>query len=337
MRIYTPLNKIEKISNAVFLAGPSPRMGVQYKDDCEWRKEFIYILRKKGFDGDIIDPINRNFDKTDLKKQIEWEVDGLYKSSLIVFWIPRTKEHPALTTNVEFGEWLNSNKILLGFPDESINNDYLKIRAEINNIPVHHDLYSLADSVIKHFNKESNDFFASDTHFSSERTLKFSCRPFKNTKEMDLTLISNWNKKVTMNDYVYFLGDFGNPEILKFLNFKKMFFLKGNYEKEEFNLPDEEKNRVVFIKNKSCYIDKQKKSYTLIHEPIQENEDFSFIEDNNFYLFGHIHRLQYVKRNGINVGIDCNFLSPTSIKEIQFTRNAIENHYDENVFIDKCF
>ena len=49
MRIYTPLNKIEKISNAVFLAGPSPRMGVQYKDDCEWRKEFIYILRKKTY------------------------------------------------------------------------------------------------------------------------------------------------------------------------------------------------------------------------------------------------------------------------------------------------
>lgn len=40
-----------------------------------------------------------------------------------------------------------------------------------------------------------------------------------------------------------------------------------------------------------------------------------------------------VKRNALNVGVDCHNFRPISIETVEFYRNAIENHYDEEVFM----
>ena len=56
--------------------------------------------------------------------------------------------------------------------------------------------------------------------------------------------------------------------------------------------------RVKILDN---YIMKYKdKKIGLIHEPLNK------LKDVDFYLFGHIHTLVKVKRNGLNVGVDCN-------------------------------
>ena len=55
-------------------------------------------------------------------------------------------------------------------------------------------LEELVDAVIEYFNAPAKWFATSDTHFGAERTLELSRRPFRNVGEMDLTLISNWNK-----------------------------------------------------------------------------------------------------------------------------------------------
>ncbi len=44
-------------------------------------------------------------------------------------------------------------------------------------------------------------YFTSDTHFGSDRTLKFSCRPYSNVKEMDQSIIDNWNQLVKSDDF----------------------------------------------------------------------------------------------------------------------------------------
>lgn len=75
--IYRPLKPITKIKDAIFLAGSPPRVGIEYNDPCEWREEFIDILRGKGFTGDFIDPVNPNFNQSNLAKQIKWEWEGL--------------------------------------------------------------------------------------------------------------------------------------------------------------------------------------------------------------------------------------------------------------------
>lgn len=51
-------------------------------------------------------------------------------------------------------------------------------------------------------------FFTSDLHFTHNNIIKYCDRPFANTKEMDETIIHNWNETVEPNDIVYFLGDF---------------------------------------------------------------------------------------------------------------------------------
>ena len=51
-------------------------------------------------------------------------------------------------------------------------------------------------------------FYIADTHFGHENSIRFCNRPFADVNEMNLTLIKNWNAKVTPDDDVYVLGDF---------------------------------------------------------------------------------------------------------------------------------
>jgi hypothetical protein len=41
-----------------------------------------------------------------------------------------------------------------------------------------------------------------------------------------------------------------------------------------------------------------------------------------------------VKRNGLNVGVDCHNFCPIPIETVLFYRDAILNAYDENVFLE---
>ena len=44
--IHTPLNNIENVKDAVFLAGPCPRTNQDWED---WRTEMVNELEKQGF------------------------------------------------------------------------------------------------------------------------------------------------------------------------------------------------------------------------------------------------------------------------------------------------
>lgn len=51
-------------------------------------------------------------------------------------------------------------------------------------------------------------FFTSDTHFCHRNIIKYCNRPFSSTKDMNDSLVENWNKVVSPNDIVFHLGDF---------------------------------------------------------------------------------------------------------------------------------
>lgn len=146
-KVREPISDIflDKPNKIIFLAGPCPRKN--YDDD--WRNEAIEYLKEAGFDGVIFNPTNPYYDTSDplyLEKQTMWEQKAIHMSDRVVFWIPRTEEHPALTTNIELGEFLNTDnihKILIGMPDFAIKNNYIKIRLKMLNKYYDTDLKTL--------------------------------------------------------------------------------------------------------------------------------------------------------------------------------------------------
>ena len=170
-------------------------------------------------------------------------------------------------------------------------------------------------------------FFTSDTHFGHQRTLEYSRRPFADVTSMDAALIANWNSVVQLGDTVYHLGDFGTLESLNFarkLN-GRIIFLPGNYDTPEMV---QTLARTCEIIQTNTIIEVEGHRFQLVHEPDEATVG-------EFFLFGHVHQLQMVKRNGLNVGTDCHFFRPIPLDVVLFYQNAIRNYYDDNVFMEK--
>ena len=50
-------------------------------------------------------------------------------------------------------------------------------------------------------------FVASDMHFDHSNIIRYCDRPFRDAREMNRTLVENWNRAVGEHDRVYYLGD----------------------------------------------------------------------------------------------------------------------------------
>ena len=331
-------NKIESCKNAIFLAGPCPRK--DYHDD--WRYEAFDLLEKIGFKGTVITPTNENYQKiagTDaLSQQTWWEHTAMSTASAIVFWIPRSKEHPGFTTNIEFGEWFKKPNTFFGWPKDAEHNNYLGIRLEENGKKFETTLFKTLKNAVDALSRKETMFFTSDTHFSQERTLDLSRRPFVNVDEMDLEMISNWNKNVTMQDTVVHCGDFGElekvKEIINNLNFKKLIWVCGNYERREYADFKKLAKSIDGVEFMDYYtFTKNKKNYLCIHEPVSqyvEEANKKFGKEDYIALFGHIHGRNFAKTNGFDVGTDYHRYTPISLEQVEWFRNAMQ-YWDINV------
>lgn len=339
---FTLLNNCK---NAIFLAGPCPR---NPNEDDFWRPQAIQILKDIGFNGVVLNPTNKYYDESDtnhLEKQTKWEYEAMHKASAIVFWIERSDEHPSLTTNIEFGNWIGKPSVYYGWSKSAIHNSYIENRLNMLGLKRYSTLRSMLIQVVKDLNRKSQKWFLSDTHFSQQRTLELSKRPFINTFEMDMEMISNWNKTIRMNDTVYFLGDFGETfDYLRLLNYGELKFVLGNYErktKDGVDISSESKKKLRSYKNVSVFdrADLQielsdGKVVTLVHEPIAPSEYKSDYSD-KLYLYGHIHGRSFYKKNGTDVGVDIHGFAPISEDEIIWRLNAIQ-YLDENVWELNC-
>lgn len=115
--------EVIKGKKSIFLAGPTPRG----ENIISWRTEAVKILENLGFDGVVYVPEYSTWKpKEDYVDQAMWERHALTEATIIVFWIPRSlPDMPAFTTNVEFGYWLHSNKVLYGRPNGAPKTKYL--------------------------------------------------------------------------------------------------------------------------------------------------------------------------------------------------------------------
>ncbi len=115
--------EIVKGEKSIFLAGPTPRgEGI-----ISWRVEAVKKLEELGFEGVVYVPEYSTWKpKGDYVDQAMWEREGLSNATVIMFWIPRElPDMPAFTTNVEFGYWLPTGKVIYGHPEDAVKVKYL--------------------------------------------------------------------------------------------------------------------------------------------------------------------------------------------------------------------
>lgn len=125
------------VTKSIFLAGPSPRGDIADWNGT-WRSEAIAILKRIGYDGHVFIPLpvtGQTYEET-----TAWEEHFLELADQIVFWVPRSDDLPGFTTNVEFGEWMDSGKVNLGYPVGTPKMRFLDRKAEKYGVAINHTL-----------------------------------------------------------------------------------------------------------------------------------------------------------------------------------------------------
>ena len=132
----------DRWTKSVFLAGPTPRDA----STPSWRPEALRLLEAAGYDGVVFVPEDRDItgcaiNPENYGPQIQWEDEGLQRADVILFWVARDlKAMPAFTTNIEWGEWFDSGKVALGYPEKTPKVGYFRAKAEWLGIPILHTL-----------------------------------------------------------------------------------------------------------------------------------------------------------------------------------------------------
>ena len=123
---------------SVFLAGPTPRS----KDVPSWRPRAVEALREQwratgtGRLVVFVPETREGGFRGGWDAQVEWEDACLNACDVIAFWVPRDMATlPGLTTNVEWGRWESSGKVVLGAPPNAANNRYLFHYARRHGVP----------------------------------------------------------------------------------------------------------------------------------------------------------------------------------------------------------
>lgn len=146
---------IDNPGRSIFLAGPTSRKGCTL---LSWRVEALAILQKLGFEGKVFIPECRSGEWEDEKltdaaydDQVAWEERHLEVVSVRLFWVPRSVEWPAYTTNVEFGEFYDGRfgDCVYGRPDGAPKTRYLDAKWwRKHHTPPFDNLLDLCDAAI---------------------------------------------------------------------------------------------------------------------------------------------------------------------------------------------
>jgi calcineurin-like phosphoesterase family protein len=164
-------------------------------------------------------------------------------------------------------------------------------------------------------------YMTSDSHWGHFNICKYCHRPFTSRKEMDATLISNWNSVVPEDGIVVHCGDFmlphnvGDKEYVKIwnkLNFHTLILCRGNHDRIECGTYNYGDKTVIVVDIAMILVEGIK--IMACHYPM-----LSYPTD--FQVFGHIHTLY----DGTCYGIDGDVV--TKLRKTQYDVGADQNNY----------
>ena len=168
-----------------------------------------------------------------------------------------------------------------------------------------------------------NTFFTADTHFGHANIIKYTNRPFKDSVEMDETIIKNWNEKVGKDDLIYHLGDFcfGSRDkqianlvfgsLIRRLN-GLIVFIKGNHDRIGWA------NRERFYAHSDSYreVEVNGQAITLCHYALRVWNKSHY---GAWHLYGHSHGSLPDDPHSLSLdcGVDCHNFTPLSFDEVK--------------------
>jgi calcineurin-like phosphoesterase family protein len=166
-------------------------------------------------------------------------------------------------------------------------------------------------------------FFASDTHFDDEYSLKYFSRPFKSVDEMNAVMVEKWNSLVTADDTVYHLGDFTLDDIHHFTKWASQLngdikILPGSHDYPWLkDFVNTEKVQVlpppVSLEFPELMAGTSPQVIVLCHYSMQV---WDRSNQGSWHLFGHSHgRLRGIGLS-FDVGVDCTEFMPWSLERV---------------------
>lgn len=176
-------------------------------------------------------------------------------------------------------------------------------------------------------NRKRDIWVISDTHFNHKNILNFtdkngkSIRPFSSVKDMNQTMIDNWNSVVKPGDIVYHLGDvlFGMDkenwlnENMPRLNGKKRLVF-GNHDNPAFFVGKGHFSKTMLWRQWTDY------NILMTHVPVHPStleEKHRWENDHPILnVHGHIHQNKSPKGPYFNACVEVNGYKPINIEDL---------------------
>lgn len=173
------------------------------------------------------------------------------------------------------------------------------------------------------------NYFTSDIHFWHKNIIKFCNRPFSSLEEMNETIISNYNSRVTPEDTCYFIGDiffchkYEAIDLLSKMNGNKILII-GNHDGSKTRMLDIGFSEVhdsleliiggfpVILNHYPWFMPPTESGAYTKRSKQQE------FRKGVFLVHGHCHSTPETKfrKNSLDIGVDGNNFMPYSEEEV---------------------
>lgn len=196
-------------------------------------------------------------------------------------------------------------------------------------------------------------WFIADTHFGHANVIEYCNRPFKSVEEMDAALINLWNARVSPEDTVYHLGDFGFGKpaylhsILDQLN-GEIVLIEGNHDRQNVkggHIRKRFKEIHSYLELKVTEEDGYVRRVSMCH---YTSPTWRGKQRGHYRLFGHSHGSSpneiwcphcdgqvFPASRKLDVGVDCHDYRPISYTEVKEILDAIPVELPKDGRMDK--